>query len=310
MTAAIRLVAIDVDGTLLDSTGAIRPRVAQSIEAVIAAGCQVVLATGRRLQSATPIAQKVGISTLILVDGAVIHDLEARSTLYERVLSPPLLRRAVELLRDINVPPVLLESPVAGARIFAGPPESDNLETARYLSRRDEVVRVPLERLIELERVVTALGMGGPVPTEELVSLARTIREFSTVFWNPSAAGYQTKVLELGPPGVSKGRALDWLAKYLGIPRESTMAIGDYENDLSLVEAAGVGIAMGNAITSVKAVARAVVSDNDHDGVAEALEEWVLGRANRSQETEDGSQDSVHPSREQRSDSRAHAESS
>ena len=75
---------------------------------------------------------------------------------------------------------------------------------------------------------------------------------------------------------ISKGNALLWLAAERGIPIEETMAIGDYENDVSLVAAAGFGVAMGNAIDAVKQVARAVVSDCENDGVAEAIEQWVL----------------------------------
>lgn len=281
MPARIRLVALDVDGTLLNSAGAVGPRVERSIRNAMAAGCQIVLATGRRLQSVTPIARQLGISNLILVDGAVIHDLDSESTLYEKTLTPALQRRAVDFLRAGDLPPILLESPVAGARIFAGPPELDNLETSGYLgrnaSRGDAVVRVPTEHLVQLSRVVSVMGMGSLEQVERLAVQARDLTEFSTVFWNPWTPGYRTSVLALAPSDVSKGRALVWLANHLGIPPEQTMAIGDYDNDASMVEAAGLGVAMGNAVESVKAVARAVVADNDNDGVAEALEKWVLG---------------------------------
>jgi len=281
VTGPIRLVAIDADGTLLDPDGAIRPRVERAVRTAIAAGCQVVLATGRRLQSAGPIARQVGISTLILVNGAVVYDLSSRETLYEHALSPALCRRVVELIQSAGLPPVLLESPVAGARIVAGPPELDNPDTAAYLGRKDEVVRVLAERLPDLEHIVIALGMGDRARVARLEDLAREEPLLDSIDWTSAVAssqkyGYLTYVVELVARGVSKGAALRWLASGRGIPIEQTLAIGDYENDVSMVEAAGVGIAMGNAVPSVRAAARAIVADNEHDGVAEAIEEWVL----------------------------------
>ncbi len=278
----MRLVAIDVDGTLLDSAGTIRPRVARSIEAARSAGCLVVLATGRRLQSARPLARQLGISTLILVDGAVIYDLEAETALCEWCLAPSVQQSAVELFRGADLPPILLESPAADARIFAGPRDLDNPETAVYLERYarqgNTVVRVPMEDLPRIPRVVSVLGMGPEERLACLVGQTQQRQELSTVFWRPWAAGYRASVVALGRSGVSKGQALIWLADHLRIARDQTMAIGDYDNDASMVQLAGLGVAMGNAVATVKSVARAIVADNDHDGVAEALETWVLSR--------------------------------
>ena len=275
MSGAIRLIAVDVDGTLLDPDGAVRPRVERSIKQAITAGCRVILATGRRLQSASPIARRLGISTLILVDGAVIHDLDD-GTIYEQCLSLPLQRQAVELVQSVGVPPILFESPSASARIVAGPPALDNDETANYLRQRPEVFRVPPDHLSGHAHIVSVVGMGPRQPIEQLAAMAARVNDFGTVFWSPSNSGYRTYVVGLNAPNVSKGRALQWLASRWGIALSETMAIGDYENDVSLIATAGIGVAMGNAVPSLKEVAGAVVADNANDGVAEALERWVL----------------------------------
>jgi hydroxymethylpyrimidine pyrophosphatase-like HAD family hydrolase len=94
--------------------------------------------------------------------------------------------------------------------------------------------------------------------------------------WWPSATGYHHNAVSFASPEASKGNALRWLAAMRGLPIEATMAVGDYENDVSLIAAAGFGVAMGNAVDAVKKAARAVVSDCEHDGVAEAIERWVL----------------------------------
>ena len=83
--------------------------------------------------------------------------------------------------------------------------------------------------------------------------------------------------LELNAPGVTKGQALLTLAGTLGYSREQVMACGDSDNDLAMIKAAGLGVAMGNAEPEVKAAADVIVSDNNHDGVAEAIHRFILG---------------------------------
>ena len=82
--------------------------------------------------------------------------------------------------------------------------------------------------------------------------------------------------LEINAPGVTKGSALLALAKHLGLARSQLMAMGDSGNDLAMLQAAGLGVAMGNATEEVKAAADAVSADNNHDGVAVAIEKYVL----------------------------------
>ncbi len=271
-----RLLALDVDGTLLDSRGDIRPRVREAVRDAIAGGCRVVLATGRRLQSAVAIAQTIGVSTLILTDGTVIYDLKAERAVYERVLSPDSQRDAVDLILGAGIQPILLESPAAGGLILTGPESLDSLETGSYLGPKTQVRRLPLDDLVRSVRIVSALALGEQWRVEALVRQATEMDRFTLVYWQPSTAGYSHHTLTFSPPETSKGRALTWFAEEAGISLAETMAVGDYENDVSLVQTAGWGVAMGNAVASVKNVARAIVADNDHDGVAEAIERWVL----------------------------------
>ena len=83
--------------------------------------------------------------------------------------------------------------------------------------------------------------------------------------------------LELSPAGADKGSGLLALAELLGIPRAATIAVGDAENDLPMLRAAGLGVAMGNATDAARAAANVVVADNDHDGCAEAIRRFLLG---------------------------------
>jgi Cof subfamily protein (haloacid dehalogenase superfamily) len=271
-----RLLALDVDGTLLDPTGVVRPRVGESVRAAMVAGCLVVLATGRRLTSALPIARALGVSTLILTDGTVIYDLDAERAIYERALNSASLQFALDLIVDAAIQPVLLESPAAGGAILTGPEIFDNPETVSYLGNKRDVRRFAIAELGCQAHVVIVLALGAPAQIERLTQAAMKLDRFALTFWRPSTSGYQYHTLSLAPPGTSKGDALVWLAGELGVGLAETMAIGDYENDLTLLQAAGLGVAMGNAVPSVLAVARAVVADNANDGVAEAIERWIL----------------------------------
>ena len=147
---------------------------------------------------------------------------------------------------------------------------------ANYLGQRPEVARLEFDELELQERVIGMIAMGRREAVERAGEAARAEGRWSVVVWEPSRNGYKFDTLSLSPPGTSKGAAFSWLADRLGVTQPGTMAVGDYHNDVSLVAVAGRGIAMGNAVAAVRAVARAVVADNDNDGVAEAIETEIL----------------------------------
>lgn len=276
---SFRLIALDVDGTTLDPSGIVRPRVAAAIAAARERGCVVALATGRRLESARRVARGLAVSYLILTDGTVVYDLAEGQMIREECFTPDLQGRAIGLLDEVGLPPVLFESPAGGDRIVAGPLERDNPETRGYLDRRAPVERVSRAALVAFPRIVTILGIGSEAVVEAVARQCVDAACFSLTFWRPTVAGYELPTICLGPPNTSKGNALHWLAARLGIPANETLAVGDHLNDVSLLSAAGLGVAMGNALPEVKAVAAAVVADHSHDGVAEAIEKWVLPRS-------------------------------
>jgi len=272
----IRLLALDVDGTLLDTRGQVRPRVERAIGDTRDRGCTIVLATGRRLQSVEPIARRLDVRYLILIDGGVIYDRERGAAIYEQTIDLVGLRRGIHLAREHALGPILFESPAVAGRVLVGPAEHDTPEMATYLGRREDVARLAFEALEVQERVVGMIAMGRRDAVEKAGQAAHAEGRWSVVVWEPSRNGYQADTLSLSPSGTSKGVAFGWLADHLAVSRPETMAVGDYHNDVSLVAGAGRGIAMGNAVAAVRAVAQAVVADNDNDGVAEAIENEIL----------------------------------
>jgi hydroxymethylpyrimidine pyrophosphatase-like HAD family hydrolase len=278
-----KLLAIDVDGTLLDPQGQIRPRVKQAVRMATRAGCLVTLATGRRLLSAHRIAEELEINVpLILFTGSLIYDTAAEKALLHQTLSRAFMQQAVAAVREINLCPIVLQSPLRGEHIYLGPPNEDNHYTRSYAggkTRVEMIRRCSYEELVNVPDGLT-FSVAGP---ENLLAY---LQEKITARLECSIFGYPLRQSDLPDlhgydliqPGVSKGNALLWLAKHFGIDQSQTIAIGDSPNDLEMLKAAGLGIAMGNAVPEVKAQAGTVVAPNWQDGVAEAIEYYVLRR--------------------------------
>lgn len=277
-----KLLAIDIDGTLLDPEGQISPRVREAVRLAVEAGCLVTLATGRRQRPARLIAGDLGLKLpLILYTGSLIYDTASNQALVHRPLSPAFLTSALALIREAGLLPKVLQSPLKGEYIYLGPEAEDDAYSRAYAQdkvRFDMIRRLPYPELSRVEDALTisVAGPGGLIT--RLFEITRGRLECS-IFSYP----LRHKILEdlhgfdLIQPGVSKGVALRWLAANYGIKPEETLAIGDSLNDLEMIRAAGLGVAMGNASLEVKAQAGAVVAGNEADGVAEAIERFILG---------------------------------
>jgi Cof subfamily protein (haloacid dehalogenase superfamily) len=276
-----RLAVLDVDGTLLDSTGAIRLRVREAVQAAHEHGCLVTLASGRRLSAIRSVARELGVATpLILYNGGLVYDLERESALYLASLSADAVAAAVHLIWGAGHQPVVYENPLHGERVFTGPLQRDGAAEAHYFARpRFDTVRLDRSTLATIADPLLLTAMG---ESEEVEALAELVLEEGIICQTlieqqsfvPGSRWWQ---LDLMAPGCSKGSALLRLCELTGVSPAETIAIGDGINDLELIKAAGLGVAMGNAVAAVRDAAQASVADNDCDGVAEALETYVLG---------------------------------
>ncbi len=261
-----QLLALDLDGTLVGHDLAITPRVKTAIGRAIAAGVCVTLATGRAFQSVLPFAQELGIEApLICYQGGLVQDPVTGSVLRQASMEPGLVHEAITLARerDLHLTVYMddqlylteLRWPREFYERFFGLPLRlvDNFTAAvdqhaiKFLVIADE----PEADLVEREWKEHFAGR---------IKIVRSHRYF----------------VEGTSPGVSKGHALTWLAEYLGIEQARTLAIGDNDNDLDMILAAGLGVAMGNAAPEVKAVADYVAPPLEEDGAAEVIERFVL----------------------------------
>jgi len=285
MHPPVRLVAIDMDGTLLASFApAISPRTARALRAAQEAGIIVAIATGRRTNYTIPLLEGLGLradTPLITSNGAVTRTLRGepidRCQLEARVA-----RGLCRLLRQYGAVVFTFD------RLGRGELVLEELEQANgRISQWVEANRNAIEVVKPLENALP----DGEDPIQGMVAgglskmrLAENALKASE--WGKSCEGVRTEypardlsILDLLPAGVSKGWALERLANRLGVDRKATMAIGDNWNDVDMLEWAGQGVMMGNAAAELRTMAKMrgwkQAPPNDKEGVAVVLEAAV-----------------------------------
>ncbi len=278
-----KLIALDVDGTLLNPQGLITPRVKAAVRAVTDAGGIITLATGRRHRPARAIALELGIKVpLILYSGTLIYDTAQEKALLHRPLDPAFVAAALAFLSEAGVSPAILQSPLHGERIYIGHGEATDPYLHDYANRPDRtdlIERRSHDQLLAIVDPLVVLGVGPGHIENRLLSRLAEKGELDSNLYSyhlktsalPDLYGF-----DLLPTAHNKGFALAWLANHYGFELSETLAIGDSRNDLDMLETAGLGLAMSNATPEVKARADMVIGSNAEDGVAEALERFVL----------------------------------
>lgn len=297
----VRLVALDLDGTLLNRRSQITPRTRSAVLTASQQGVVVVPATGRALATLPPeVAQLPGVRYVLTTNGAAVWDLgsEPMSAVYSRYADAE--------KRQITQPVCLLQRlfPPQKAREVFGlcqqyEGELTVFSDGRAIKDREsqDLAAARMARHCSTEADQPYDGRFTVVPdlAEWMSREAHAIEKFCLFFGSAEkaqaalSAFRQLKGVEVvqGSPdnvevtaqGVDKGEALLALADQLGIPRSETMAVGDSENDRALLEKAGVSAAMANAMPSIQALADYVSqADCDADGVAELFEKLVLVR--------------------------------
>jgi len=264
----IRLVALDVDGTLVGDDLTISSRVHAAIQAVQQTGDTIVtLATGRMFDFVAPMAKALGTTApLICYQGGMIKSILDTAPLYQMIMPSDVMHQVLAWQWKRNTRLVLYA-------------DDDVFLTERTYS--EAYYRYFLgNRLVWVDDLATVVEEHTPIKFVVFVDPdeAETIRdELAQQFdGRIEVTRSHQEVVEGNPAGVSKGNALQWLAAYLSIRRTEAMAIGDHDNDISMVIWAGLGVAMGNASPALKAVADWIAPPMEQDGVAAALERFVL----------------------------------
>lgn len=262
-----KLVAFDLDGTLIGRDLVISERVRQAVARMLEAGILGCLATGRMYRASVPFARELGFETpLMCYQGAAIIDPVTDEILHRVVLGNPVVRRLVAIAESEGMHLQLYRNDEYYA-------ESRNRFSDLYasLAKAEPVIVPSLREAFAYSGATKAVVVADPPD-------ARRYEE--RISADLGASAYVTRSLpefvEILDPSVDKGDALRFVAARLGVAMQDVVAIGDSWNDAPLLEAAGFGVAMGSAPPELRQVAAAVVADVEHDGVAEAIERYVL----------------------------------
>lgn len=273
----IKLIALDLDGTLLNSDKALTPRNRAALEAASGAGILIVPATGRFYKGMPAVIRDLPfVRYVITINGAQVFDARSGESIYSAEIPTD---EAVAFFEYLDTLPVIYDCYVDGWGYI----------TAEMQERVEEYGMLPFQitMMHELRSPVPELKAwlreGGHRPQKMQLfardvsfrdELLQTLTEKYPRF---AVSASLPNNIEVNSRDADKGRALLALAAKLGLAREQTMAFGDDLNDLKMIEAAGAGVAMGNGHPKVKAAADVIAEDCNADGVAKVIEQLLHG---------------------------------
>jgi Cof subfamily protein (haloacid dehalogenase superfamily) len=272
-----RLVALDLDGTALDPSGELRPAVARSVEEVRARGIRVVITTGRRFRTGRPFAERLGLDgPCVFHHGALVKEVGSGETLARRDIPADTYRAVIAEVGRLGPPIVFIDGFPDGEDMVTTHHGDAHPAHRRYLANNRTAHRLVDDLAAPPDGgalVVALMGEEARLVRLRRDLLARLGHGIAVVIHPTYAGGH---LLELLPSGVSKWTALRALAADAGIAPAEILAIGDEMNDVEMLRHAGFGVAMGNARPAVKEAADHVTVANSADGVAVALDRFVL----------------------------------
>ena len=278
MTLPIRLLAVDIDGTLLNPQFQISDADMAALRRAHNEGVEVILVTGRRHTFALPIAQQLGFDLwLVSSNGAVTRSLHGE-TFHRDLLPLESCRKLCEAMREFRGNTVLTFDIEGKGAIVLEHMRDLNGSIQRWLEKNMEYIEfvIPLERSLTTDPVQAMFC--GPIARmrQALDRLAACGVEKEITVLRTEYPVRDLSIVDVLHQGCSKGHALERWANYRGIPRAQVMAIGDNYNDIEMLAFAGVPFIMGNASEELRGRGWSVTLPNDQNGVAAALAQ-VLG---------------------------------
>ena len=267
-----KLLVVDIDGTIVDGNGAISAEDEKALAGAAAAGVKVSLSTGRVIEACRGIIDRLSLDGHhIFFDGALVGEPSEKIEVYCQPIESEMIRQAVEFARanDIYLELYSKERFFAERENWSDEIHNSFFGVAPTIADFDGIWQ--RERIIKAEMVVR---------DEEERSKAELFQnEFNgrlrfSIARSPACP--EIDFVNIINCRVSKGEALKELASFIGISTDEVIAIGDGLNDISLLEAAGMAVAMGNAFPEVKQVADYITLDVDHSGVAAAVRKFLV----------------------------------
>jgi Cof subfamily protein (haloacid dehalogenase superfamily) len=272
----IRLIAIDVDGTLLDTRGQIPQANIDAIHDAVSAGIHIALVTGRSYPFARPIAEPLPASiTLIVSNGAVERDMDG-SRVARRLLDRQIARAVLDSTRPFRELAALVFDRDADRQVMFETMDWEHPGRKAYWARNHSLIAqsVPLEDALVEDPIQVMFNGGVDAMRSLYCALHAEANGFSVSLTEYAYRDFS--LIDVTAPNATKGRALAWRAAQLGLSREEVMAVGDNFNDLEMLEFAGLPVVMANAVDGLKQRGWAVTGDNENAGLAEAIRRYAL----------------------------------
>jgi hypothetical protein len=273
-----RLLALDVDGTLVNSRDELTEPTRAALRRAAAAGIRVVLATGRRYSRALPLVEQLGVdSPLVTASGALVKRPSDHTTLYRAEFARDALCRTLNIVDTAGFDAVLYgDTYHHGFDFFVAKAEVEQPELAEYYALNPNCHRLwPALVIDPPPEIFAGFAMG---TRAQMAALAEALEAglpdelYVHVLRSPRYRGY---MCEIAPAGVTKWAGIRRLAESWGIQPAEICAVGDDVNDIPMIAEAGLGVAMGNALDEVKAAADRIAPLHDHDGLVEVVD-WLL----------------------------------
>jgi 5-amino-6-(5-phospho-D-ribitylamino)uracil phosphatase len=273
-----RMIAIDLDGTLLSPEGKVTDRTKAAIHGCLSAGMLICFATGRNwTESRTVLDTVAHHDHAVFAGGAIVIDTKQEAILHRQMVDPQLAREVCKLLEDAGHAVLALqETAAAGVDYLVSDEVPVNAETMHWMSVTSASVH-HVSRLSEYSHEHTLrLGIVAE-PTEVKVVHEQLLTQFGERIFCHSIYVPMAKVqvLEIFDPAVNKWEGILHVARRHNVLPTEIIAIGDDVNDLPMLTQAGLGVAMGNAKPEVQAAAKQVIKSNREDGLAQFLEDLV-----------------------------------
>ena len=273
-----KLIALDLDGTLLNDKKEISERNISALKAAKNKGAEIVFSTGRYYDMIPDVAKALDfVDYGIFINGAEVYDIKNKKVIFSRTMDLDTCLEALEYLASLDV----IYDAYVENKGYMSKHIFDKIYDERYLKSVYHRENIEQYRTVVPDLFVFLKETGKDLQKFQFFSQDKEaikrgsayLKEHYPQFTVSSSLLFNT---EVNGKDVNKGNGLKILAERLGIDMSETMAFGDGGNDMTLIDAAGMGVAMGNGIDDLKAIASYVTLTNNEDGVADAIEKFVL----------------------------------
>lgn len=273
MVMKYKMIAIDMDGTLLNDKKEVSKENKIAIKKASELGVKIVVCTGRIFTSARFYASLIGTAAPIVAsNGAYIREKDENRIIYKKAINKEILPELINVIESFGLTLHLYTN----QSIYTKELVNLALNYIRWNEVVSEGEKVEVKVVKDFEDVINSEEILKVALVCDDIELLRKLRSKISEEFDVSIVSSNSNNIEIMAKGISKGNAVKILADYFGYKREEVICVGDSENDISMIEYAGLGVAMGNGIDYVKSIADYITDTNERDGVAKVINKFIL----------------------------------